>query len=78
MSGAETAGGNTITADTAAGIKTTRMSAATVKAGTIVTTVAAAGIAAGKDAATVMATVTINAKRSLPAPFSFRAPMRCQ
>ena len=55
------AGGNTITADTAAGIKTMPMNAATAKAGTIVTTAAVAGVTAQKDTV-VTATVVINVK----------------
>lgn len=72
MSGAAIAGGNMITADTAAGIKTAPMSAVTVKAGTIVTTVAAAGVAAK-----VMVTAIItNQKGASTAPFFVKDPAR--
>ena len=69
MNGVKTAGGNTITAITVAGISVRLTNAATAKAGKIVTTAVAAGVTE-KAEATVTA-ITINNKRSLPAPFSF-------
>ena len=58
MSGVKTAGGNTITAITVAGISVRPTSAATAKAGTIVTTAVAAGVTEKAEA--MVTAITIN------------------
>ena len=72
MNGVKTAGGNTITAITVAGISVRLTNAATAKAGKIVTTAVAAGVTE-KAEATVTA-ITINNKKEPSGSFFFYRP----